>query len=40
MNDGRENEILFAMQELVRELVNTCQDLELLDLIYKMLLLR
>ena len=40
MNGENEREPLQQMREWVQELVNTCQDIVLLDLIYKMLILR
>lgn len=40
MNRENEREPLQQMQEWVHELVDTCQDLVLLDLIYKMLIMR
>lgn len=40
MNRENEREPLQQMREWVCELVNTCQDIVLLDLIYKMLILR
>lgn len=40
MRGEKEREPLQQMREWVCELVNTCQDIVLLDLIYKMLMLR
>lgn len=40
MESGQVNEPLEQMREWVHELVNTCQDIVLLDLIYKMLILK
>lgn len=40
MDAGQEKEVLQQMREWVNELVNSCQDLALLDLIYKILLLQ
>lgn len=40
MNGDKEREALQQMREWVSEMVNTCQDIVLLDLIYKMLILR
>lgn len=40
MESGQGKEPLEQMREWVHELVNTCQDIVLLDLIYKMLILK
>lgn len=40
MRGEKEREPLQQMRAWVCELVNTCQDIVLLDLIYKMLILR
>lgn len=40
MDSGQANEPLEQMREWVHEQVNACQDIVLLDLIYKMLIMR
>lgn len=40
MESGQESKPLEQMREWVHEQVNTCQDIVLLDLIYKMLILK